>query len=113
MLRWVDGLNLKYNKNIFIDFLVNHHPHHLSVRILDNEMRFEALKMIDNAFTGVRRLEPQTRNSLNGIIGLLQQPRVEDWEEQLRRFKVYTNALDAERGQSIADIDPRLAALCR
>jgi MoaA/NifB/PqqE/SkfB family radical SAM enzyme len=113
MLKWVDGLNLKYSKNIFIDFLVNHHPHHLSVRILDNEMRFEALKMIDNAFTGVRRLEPQTRNSLNGIIGLLQQPRVDDWEEQLQRFKTYTNALDAERDQSIADIDSRLAELCR
>jgi hypothetical protein len=113
MLKWVEQLNTKYKKQIFIDFLVNHHPHHLSVRILDDDMRFEALKMIDNAVTDVCRLEPRTRNSLNGIIGLLQQPRIDDWAEQIQRFKIYTNALDKERGQSISDIDSRLADLCR
>lgn len=117
ILRWVDILNSRndkqYEKKIFIDFLVNHHPHHLSVRILDDEMRFEALKMIKeyNAING--HMHSQTRNSLNGIIGLLQQPRVDDWQEQLERFKIYTNALDSERGQSISDIDSRLAELCR
>jgi pyruvate-formate lyase-activating enzyme len=110
MLKWVDGLNKKYNKQIFIDFLVNHHPHHLSVRILDDDLRKTALDMI-RAYD-VSSHSPQTVNSLNGIIGLLQQPRVADWEEQLQRFKVYTNALDAERDQSIGDIDSRLAALC-
>jgi glutamate-1-semialdehyde 2,1-aminomutase len=110
MLKWVDGLNKKYNKQIFIDFLVNHHPHHLSVRILDDDLRKTALDMI-RAYD-VTSHSPQTVNSLNGIIGLLQQPRVADWEEQLQRFKVYTNALDAERDQSIGDIDSRLAALC-
>jgi glutamate-1-semialdehyde 2,1-aminomutase len=115
MLRWVDILNCRndkdYEKKIFIDFLVNHHPHHLSVRILDHEMRFDALKMIKEYDFG--HMHSQTRNSLNGIIGLLQQPRVDDWAEQLQRFKVYTNALDKERGQSISDIDHRLAELCR
>jgi pyruvate-formate lyase-activating enzyme len=110
MLKWVEGLNKKYNKQIFIDFLVNHHPHHLSVRILDDDLRKTALDMI-RAYD-VTSHSPQTVNSLNGIIGLLQQPRVADWEEQLQRFKVYTNALDAERDQSIGDIDSRLAALC-
>lgn len=110
MLEWVEGLNKKYNKQIFIDFLVNHHPHHLSVRILDDAMRKTALDMI-RAYD-VSSHPPQTVNSLNGIIGLLQQPRIGDWEEQLTRFKIYTLALDQERGQSISDIDSRLAALC-
>ena len=110
MLKWVDSLNKKYNKQIFIDFLVNHHPHHLSVRILDDDLRKTALEMI-RAYD-VSSHSPQTRNSLNGIIGLLQQPRIGDWAEQTTRFKVYTNALDQERDQSIGDIDSRLAALC-
>jgi hypothetical protein len=74
-------------------------------------MRKQALDMI-MGYTYHGRHPAQTLNSLKGIIGLLQQPRVNDWAEQLTRFKVYTNALDAERGQSIADIDSRLAALC-
>ena len=110
MLEWVEDLNKKYNKQIFIDFLVNHHPHHLAVRILDDDMRKTALDMI-RAYD-VSKHSSQTVNSLNGIIGLLQQPRISDWEEQLQRFKVYTNALDQERDQSISDIDSRLAALC-
>ena len=111
MMSWVDTLNVRYNKQIFIDFLVNHHPQHLSVRILDDEMRRVALDMIVN-YPNREKHAPQTLNSLTGIIGLLQQPRVDDWEEQLQRFKVYTLALDQERDQSISDIDSRLAALC-
>jgi pyruvate-formate lyase-activating enzyme len=110
MLEWVEGLNKKYNKQIFIDFLVNHHPHHLSVRILDDAMRKTALDMI-RAYDVSSHL-PQTVNSLNGIIGLLQQPRIGDWAEQITRFKTYTLALDQERNQSISGIDSRLAALC-
>ena len=110
MLEWVDGLNKKYNKQIFIDFLVNHHPHHLSVRILDDDLRKTALDMI-RAYD-VTSHSPQTVNSLNGIIGLLQQSRIGDWAEQTTRFKTYTLALDQERDQSISDIDSRLAALC-
>jgi hypothetical protein len=104
-------LNTKYGKKIFIDFLVNHHPHHLSVRILDDDMRKTVLEMILEYNSGVH--SSQTINSLTGIIGLLQQPRIEDWAEQIQRFKVYTNALDKEREQSISDIDSRLADLCR
>jgi len=113
MLNWVDELNIRHGKQIFIDFLVNHHPHHLAVRILDDEMRGAALDMI-SGYMAVTKIQPstQTFNSLKGIIGLLQQPRVDDWEEQLHRFKVYTNALDVERGQSITNIDQRLAVLC-
>jgi MoaA/NifB/PqqE/SkfB family radical SAM enzyme len=110
MLEWVEDLNKKYNKQIFIDFLVNHHPHHLAVRILDDDMRKTALDMIRSYDATTH--SSQTVNSLNGIIGLLQQPRISDWEEQIQRFKVYTNALDQERDQSISNIDSRLAALC-
>jgi len=111
ILEWVKQLNTKYDKQIFIDFLVNHHPHHLSVRILDDDMRKSALKMILEYNSDVH--SSQTINSLTGIIGLLQQPQIDDWAEQIQRFKVYTNALDKERGQSISDIDSRLADLCR
>lgn len=109
MLTWVDSLNKKYNTTIFIDFLVNHHPQHLSVRILDDEMRKVALDMIAEYSPDTHAY--QTMNSLQGIIGLLKQPRVEDWQEQLQRFRTYTVALDSERDQSLAAVDARLAGL--
>ena len=52
-----------------------------------------------------------TVNSINGIIGLLQKPRVEDWPEQLERFKDYTNSLDTERNQNLRNISTELADL--
>jgi sulfatase maturation enzyme AslB (radical SAM superfamily) len=112
MIRWVEMLNEKYNKTIFIDFLVNVHPHHLNVNILSDELRNQALQEILDFKTNSMKKHPQeTLNSLNGIIGLLQKPRATDWQEQLHRFRIYTTALDVERNQSLSDLDPRLAGL--
>lgn len=109
MIRWVEVLNKKYNKEIFIDFLINIHPHHLNINILSDRMREEALnEILDFRKREMGHHPSSTINSLNGIIGLLQKPRAEDWFEQLNRFKIYTKALDDERNQSISDIDDRL-----
>lgn len=110
MLDWVQGLNKKYNRRIFIDFLINVHPHHLAVGILPDDIRHRvAIELIDYKNTYFHKQTPSlTLNSVNGIIGLLQQSRKEDWKEQLVKFKIYTNSLDKERNQSLSSISEEL-----
>lgn len=112
-LKWVDGLNAKYKKRIFIDFLINVHPAHLSVSILPDDIRTKvANDLIAYRDANFNQFTPElTRNSVNGIIGLLQKPRALDWEEQMRRFKDYTHSLDVERNQSIRAVSTELADL--
>jgi MoaA/NifB/PqqE/SkfB family radical SAM enzyme len=112
-LKWVDTLNIKYKKNIFVDFLINVHPSHLSVTILPDNIRHKvANDLIEYKNTYLTSSSPElTINSVNGIIGLLQKPRASDWQEQLARFKTYTHSLDVERGQSLRSISVELADL--
>ena len=112
IIKWVEYLTKKYNKDIFIDFLVNVHPHHLNVNILPDDMREEALNDIaDYLDEGMYTDNQMTMNSLNGILGLLEQPRSTNWEEELQRFKTFTLSLDQHREQTLRDLDPRLARL--
>lgn len=112
-LNWVDELNLKYKKNIFVDFLINVHPAHLAVGILPDDIRSKVeQQLIEYRNTKINRYSHElTVNSLNGIIGLLQKPRADDWQEQIARFKDYTNSLDVERNQSLRSISTELADL--
>ena len=106
-LQWVDSLNDKYNSNVFVDFLINVHPHQLAVGILPDDIRKDAAdSLIAYNTTGKHQL---TANSITGIIGLLQRPRAEDWQYQQKELKVYTLSLDKERDQNISDVDTRIA----
>ena len=113
-LKWVENLSEKYDKQIFVDFLINVHPYQLSVNILPDHMREKALKMLTKFKNYDMKKHPDmTMNSLTGIIGLLQQPRDTDYEEQLENFKIYTLSLDKHRSQSISDLHPDLAELIK
>lgn len=114
ILKWVETLQEKYNKQIFVDFLINVHPHHLNINILPDHLRTEALNELNKykIWHGDKHA-PMTINGLNGIIGLLQQPRSENAQLELVKFKQYTLSLDAHRSQTLADIDQRLMELIK
>jgi MoaA/NifB/PqqE/SkfB family radical SAM enzyme len=112
-LKWVDSLNQKYHTNIFVDFLINVHPKHLAVGILPDHIRHrvaEDLIAYKNQYFN-RYTHNLTIDSVNGIIGLLQKPRHDDWQEQWNRFKIYTESLDKERNQNLADASQILSDL--
>lgn len=111
-IKWVEYISEKYNKKVFIDFLINVHPHHLNINILPDNLREQALRKLV-AFKNLEMKEhpEMTINSLNGIIGLLQQPRSPDYAEEIERFKVFTLSLDKHRKQRLEDLDPRLTEL--
>lgn len=110
ILEWVDTLNITYNKNIFVDFLINFHPNHLNVNILPDDIRHEVATDLEK-YKANKQLHEMTANSINGVIGMLKNPRAADYTEQISKLKTYTNSLDRERSQNIADINTRLSNL--
>jgi sulfatase maturation enzyme AslB (radical SAM superfamily) len=111
ILTWVDDLRRKYSKDVFIDFLINHHPVHLSALILPDDLRKEAVKLIEEYKEANTLHNEMTKNSLQGVVGFLKNPRLENWEIMVDRFRIYTNALDEERKESVTVLDSRLAKL--
>jgi pyruvate-formate lyase-activating enzyme len=112
LIRWVEQLRTKYGKAVFIDFLINNHPHHLNTNIVPQELRDQALdELVAFRDGGMLAHERMTIDSLQGLIGHLRSPQSSQSEEQMENFRAYTLALDVERGQRLADVDPRLAAL--
>lgn len=108
IVKYVNGLNVKYSKKIFIDFLINVHPHHLSVTILPEDIKQAArLELIEYKNHMVDCPE-MTMNSLEGIIGLLANGQSVDAGDELTRLSTYTKSLDASRGQSFTVLDNRL-----
>ena len=107
MLDWAQSLD-----NVFVDFLINVHPFHLAVNILPDDIRHDVAKKLQEYVDKFSPSTPaHTKNSTVGIIGLLQQPRNEDWLEQLQRLKDYTLSLDRARSQDINQLDSRLAEI--
>jgi MoaA/NifB/PqqE/SkfB family radical SAM enzyme len=111
ILTWVDDLRRKYSKDVFIDFLINHHPVHLSALILPDDLRKEAVKLVEEYKEANTIHNEMTKNSLQGVVGFLKNPRLENWEIMVDRFRIYTNALDEERKESVSVLDSRLAKL--
>jgi sulfatase maturation enzyme AslB (radical SAM superfamily) len=113
ILEWVDELNQKYNKDIFVDFLINVHPYHLSVTVLPDEVRTQARIDLEN-YRDTRMpksIHSMTLNSIEGIIGLLKKESPPDHQEQLLNLKIHTKSLDAERSQDINLVDIRIARI--
>jgi len=115
IVEWVYNLNSKYNRDIFIDFLINVKPRFLSVKILPDELRHLAAFQLERYIKSIpNNLLPfLTKNSTMGIIELLKQSRDSDYESQLKSFKIYTESLDTARNQNIADVDQRLSDLIK
>ena len=103
ILEWTESLQQKYNNRIFVDFLINVHPYHLNVNILPDSIRLPVADSLEEYLSKQLRLPELTSNSTNGIIGLLRKPRADNWQEQMMRFKIYTNSLDNERSQRFSE----------
>lgn len=114
ILNWVDELNLKYKKHIFVDFLINVYPEFLKVDVMSEDMMTQAAnQLIEYKKNKLNKRSPElTVNSIDGIIGLLSNNgRAKDWKEQIDRLRAYTNSLDVERGQDLKAINLPLVNL--
>jgi pyruvate-formate lyase-activating enzyme len=114
LIRWVEDLNAKYNRNIFIDFLINHHPLHLNTNIVPRHLLKQAIDDIIELKNNSMAIHPRmTIDSLEGLLGHLNSESPANSDELLKRFKAYTVALDTERNQYLGDVDVRLLELIK
>lgn len=106
IIDYVFMVNEKYDRNIFIDFLIDTHPKNLDVKILPKEIKDAARekleKYIEEKFKGVE-VHEMTKNSVYAILNLLKEDQIPNWEFYLENFKSYTKILDENRKQKFED----------
>jgi organic radical activating enzyme len=101
---------IRNTKTVGVDILINTHPHYLDVRNLPIELRQDAARRIEEFRDEYTLYERHwlVRNSIDGVLGYLQQPQLENWHENLTDFVKYTEILDRQRNQNFSAVDNEL-----
>jgi glutamate-1-semialdehyde 2,1-aminomutase len=106
IIDYVFEVNKKYNRNIFIDFLIDTKPRNLDVKILPDVIRQEAKNKLElylqQNFN--EDVHEYTKNSTYAILNLLTEERLKTAELDLESFKSYTSILDKNRKQSFEEV---------
>ena len=81
----------------------------LDVRNLPLELRQDAIqRLLDFKNEYIFESNFIIKNTIEGTVGYLEQPQLENYKENLKDFVDYTEILDKERSQSFNDIDQKL-----
>jgi organic radical activating enzyme len=98
-------------KHIGVDILINTHPNYLDVRNLPVEMRQEAknrLLEFKNDCSMLYEKSWLVRNSVDGIVGYLDQEQLDNWHENLSDFVKMTETWDRNRNTNFSIVDDDL-----
>jgi organic radical activating enzyme len=97
-------------KSIGVDILLNTHPHYLDIRNLPLELRQDAKKRLEQFKEEYTLYDKNwlVKNSVDGILGYLSEPQLENWKENLQDFLEMTAIWDRQRNQSFSAIDDEL-----
>ena len=109
IMKYVEKIKEKYNRDIHIDWLPNTHPIILRVDILPLEIRLKAYNEIKEYYESLdeTKLNHVTVQSTKKILSLLIEEKGHDMDK-LRQFVNYTKSLDRFRKQNFQDSCPRL-----
>jgi MoaA/NifB/PqqE/SkfB family radical SAM enzyme len=106
---YIDEVRKKYNKSVGMDYLMNSGLDSLNSTILPWDVRQKALARVLKLGTNVDLMrEPGVKDSFNGLVGILSSPCDDNVEKLREEFKVYTEALDRSRSQSLFDVFPEV-----
>lgn len=107
IIDYVDDVCKRFDRNIFIDFLIDTHPKYLDIKILPTEIKEAAWEKLNNYIINnkskVERHE-LTKNSTYGILNLLKEDRIPLSDVYLKNFMSYTKILDKNRKQVFEDV---------
>lgn len=98
-------------KSIGVDILINTHPPYLDIRNLPIEMRQDAKNNLLEFKEKCNILYEKNwliKNSVDGIVGYLEQPQLDTWEEQLQDFVKMTETWDRQRNTNFSVVDDQL-----
>ena len=99
------------SKSIGVDILINTHPPYLDVRNLPLNMRLNAKNNLLDFKEKCNSLYEKNwliKNSVDGIVGYLDQPQLDTWEEQLQDFVKMTETWDRQRNTNFSIVDDKL-----
>lgn len=106
IIDYVADVNARYNRNIFIDFLIDTHPKYLDVKILPTEIKDAARIKLENYIKnnmGKVNSHDMTKNSTYAILNLLKEDRITGSDLYLENLLSYTKILDENRNQVFTD----------
>jgi MoaA/NifB/PqqE/SkfB family radical SAM enzyme len=106
IIDYVFEVNKKYNRDIFIDFLIDTKPRNLDVKILPDVIRQAAKNKLENYLEQKFKdgVHDYTKNSTYAILNLLTEERLKTAELDLESFKSYTSILDKNRKQNFEEV---------
>ena len=98
------------SKSIGVDILLNTHPHYLDIRNLPLELRQDAKNRLEEFKKEYTLYDKNwlVKKSVDGILGYLSEPQLENWKENLQDFLEMTAIWDKQRNQSFSAIDDEL-----
>ena len=103
IIDYVADVSARYNRNIFIDFLIDTHPKYLDIKILPTQIKEAAWNKLNDYINNNRgKVEghPMTKNSTYAILNLLKEDRIAGSDLYLENFLSYTKILDENRKQT-------------
>ena len=114
LLDYIEGLILKYDRDILVDFLFCFQPEFLDFAHLPKNIKIEAKEKLVNWVARSKTLRDNRQNSFflkNGVESLInrldQTLEMED-KEKLNDFLKYTDTLDKKRNQDFGKSFPKL-----
>lgn len=110
VLEFAQELSASRDRSIGVDILINTHPVHLDIRNLPVELRESATEQLTK-FKNSSWLYSENwlvKNSIDGVLGYLSQPQLENWHENLTDFLKFTGSLDRMRNENFSAIDSEL-----
>lgn len=108
-IRYIESVKHKYERDVFMDFLLNLHPTILDVRILPRDLRLQAREELGNYYETLDKnsLHGLTKSGIETVLNMLNDERDGD-VEKIKMFLRYTKALDKHRGQKFEEYCPRI-----
>lgn len=109
IIKYIEEVKHKYDREVFMDFLLNTHPTILDVQILPQELRLQARDILGEYYSGLDKnnLAPLTNSGIQTCLNILEKEGEGD-PEKIRMFLKYTNSLDRHRNQKLEDNCPQL-----
>jgi MoaA/NifB/PqqE/SkfB family radical SAM enzyme len=102
LLLFAEDIGNKYNKDIGVDFLINRHPNYFDITILPDDIRKQSANQLrEYRNTSLRYNQNYLiKNSIDGIINLLEGPRATNWQKLIVDFLNITKIYDESREQN-------------
>ncbi len=107
IIDYVADVNERFERKIFIDFLIDTHPKYLDIKILPTQIKEAAWnKLNDYILNNKEKVEghEMTKNSTYAILNLLKEERIVGSDIYLENFLSYTKILDENRKQTFENV---------